>query len=235
MDRQPSKAVAFARLGLLLAVLLAAFAVVSTTDLVSVAGVRDWVDGAGPLAPMVFVPVAAVLGAILVPGPLLAGASGYLFGPVLGTVVTLCSAIGTAVLTSRIGRFAGRDGAREMIGAERVVWLDDQIARRGLLAVAGQRLIPGVPDAPMSYTFGALGASVWQMAVGTLIGSAPRSFVYTALGAVIHEPSAPLAVAAAVVWCLVAVAGVEGVRRAWRSRRHHKTAPSATRAYPPPP
>jgi uncharacterized membrane protein YdjX (TVP38/TMEM64 family) len=213
---------ALLRLGLLIVALGAASVLVATTDIVDITGIRDAVAAAGPAAPLVFVFAAAVLGALLIPGPLLAGASGFLFGPAIGTAVTLCSAVGTAVLASRIGRLAGRDGAQALIGAERTAWLDDQISRRGLLAVAGQRLVPGMPDATMSYVFGALGVPVWQMALGAAIGSAPRAFVYTALGSVINEPSAPLAIAAAVVWCLMAVAGIEGVRRAvraWRSRR----------------
>lgn len=213
---------ALLRLGALVAVLAALWLLVATTGVVDVAAVRDWMEGAGPLGPVLFVPASMLLAAMLVPGPVLAGASGYLFGPALGTAVTLSAAVCTAVFTSRIGRYAGRDGAAHLIGEDRVTWLDRQIARRGVLAVAGQRLVPGVPDAPVSYTFGALGVPAWQMAVGTMIGSAPRAFAYTAMGAALRDSSGPLAVAALVVWLLMAAAGVEGVRRAalsWRRRR----------------
>ena len=41
-------------------------------------------------------------------------------------------------------------------------------------------------------SFGAFGMPLWQMAIGAFIGSAPRAFVYTALGASISDLSSPL-------------------------------------------
>ena len=76
-----------------------------------------------------------------------------------------------------------------------------------------------MPDAPVSYTFGALGVPVWQMAVGTAIGSAPRAFVYTALGASISDLSSPLAYAAIAVWCVTAIIGAFAAHRGYRSWR----------------
>ena len=112
-----------------------------------------------------------------------------LFGPVLGVFVTLGATVGTAIITSLIGRRAGRDSARALLGTDRADRLDQLIERRGLWAVVGQRFIPGISDALACYAFGALGVPLWQMAVGALIGSAPRAFVYTALGASIGDLS----------------------------------------------
>jgi uncharacterized membrane protein YdjX (TVP38/TMEM64 family) len=165
--------------------------------------------------------VSAALGAIFVPGPILAAGSGVLFGPLLGTFVTLGSAVGTASITSLIGRRAGRDSARSLLGNERADRLDRQVQRRGLWAVVGQRFIPGVSDALASYGFGAFGVPLWQMAIGAFIGSAPRAFVYTALGASIGDLSAPLAYSAIAVWCVTAVIGAFAAHRgyrAWRKR-----------------
>ena len=209
----------YPRVRLLLLALVAAGLLFTVGGVVEVDDVRETVEGAGPLAPAVYAVTGAVLGAVLVPGPVLAGASGLLFGAVLGTVVTLASALGTALIAVVVGRRAGRDGARVVLGPERAAATEALLARRGLLAVAGQRLAPGVPDAPASYVFGALGLPVWQIVVGTLIGSAPRAFAYTAVGASLDDPTSPLAVAGLVVWVLVAVAGAEVVRRVWSSRR----------------
>jgi uncharacterized membrane protein YdjX (TVP38/TMEM64 family) len=166
--------------------------------------------------------VSALLGAIFVPGPLLAAGSGVLFGPLLGTFVTLGSAVGTATITSLIGRRAGRDSARALLGPDRSDRIDAQIERWGLWAVVGQRFVPGVSDALASYTFGAFGVPLWQMAVGAFIGAAPRAFVYTALGASIGDLSSPLAYSAIAVWCLTAVVGAFAARhgyRRWRGDR----------------
>jgi uncharacterized membrane protein YdjX (TVP38/TMEM64 family) len=207
------------RLAILVLALVAAAVLVAGTDVVSVEGVRDALGSAGPAAPVAFVLVGAVLAAVLVPGPVLAGTSGLLFGPALGTVVTLASTLGTALIALTVGRLAGRDGARSILGAERAATTEGLLTRRGLLVVAGQRLAPGVPDAPMSYAFGALGVRTWQMVLGTLIGSAPRAFAYTAIGSSLDDPTSPVAVAGLVVWLLVAVVGVEVARRLWVRRR----------------
>lgn len=95
------------RLALFVAVLGALFYLTAIRQVIDVATVRSVVESAGPLAPLVYVAVSSVLGAVLVPGPLLAGGSGFLFGPVLGTSVTLGATVGSAVLTSVAGRRAG--------------------------------------------------------------------------------------------------------------------------------
>jgi uncharacterized membrane protein YdjX (TVP38/TMEM64 family) len=209
------------RLAIFVAFLLALFYLFAVARIVSVDDVRRTVAATGPFAPLTYVVVSATLGAILVPGPILAAGSGVLFGPLLGTFVTLGSAVGTAVVASLVGRRAGRESARGLLGAERADRLDEQIQRGGLWAVVGQRFVPGVSDALASYAFGAFGVPVWQMAVGAFIGAAPRAFVYTALGASIGKMSAPLAYSAIAVWCVTAIIGVVAARhgyRRWRDR-----------------
>lgn len=207
------------------AFLLTLFYLVAVQRVIDVEAVRGFIAATGPAAPLVYVVISALLGAILVPGPILAAGSGFLFGPVLGTFVTLGATVGTAIAASLGGRRAGRDSARALLGDERADRLDAQIERRGLWAVVGQRFIPGVSDALASYGFGAFGVPVWQMAVGAFIGSAPRAFVYTALGASIGDLSAPLAYTAIAVWCVMAVVGVFAARSGYRSWRRGRDAP----------
>lgn len=210
------------RLALFAAFLLGLFYLVAVTHVIDVDDVRTTVAATGPLAPVTYVVVSATLGALFVPGPILAAGSGVLFGPLLGTFVTLGSAIGTATIASLLGRRAGRESARALLGPERADRIDAQIERRGLWAVVGQRFIPGISDALASYTFGAFGVPLWQMVIGSFIGSAPRAFVYTALGASIGDLSAPLAYTAIGVWCATAVIGAFAAHRGyrhWRGRR----------------
>lgn len=209
------------RLAVFAAFLFGLFYLVAVAGVVDVEAVRRTVAATGPAAPLTYVVVSAALGAIFVPGPILAAGSGLLFGPVLGLFVTLGATVGTAIVASLLGRRAGRDSARALIGAERADRLDALIERHGLWAVVGQRFIPGVSDALASYGFGAFGVPLWQMAVGAFIGSAPRAFVYTALGASISDLSSPLVYAAIAVWCVMAIIGAVATHRGyrkWRSR-----------------
>src|SRR6202012_2753078 len=120
-----------------------------------------------------------------------------------------------------LGRRAGRDSARALLGAERADRLDALIQRRGLWAVVGRRFIPGLSDALASYVFGAFGVPLWQMAVGAFIGSAPRAFVYTALGASVGDRSPELAYTAIAVWCVTAIVGAFAARSGYQKWREH--------------
>jgi uncharacterized membrane protein YdjX (TVP38/TMEM64 family) len=207
------------RLALFATVLAVLFYLAAVQRVIDVDAVRSWIQSTGALAPLVYVAVSSVLGAVLVPGPLLAGGSGFLFGPVLGTVVTLGATVGSAVLTAFAGRRAGRTSARALLGPERAARVDHVVERGGLWAVVGQRFVPGINDALASYTFGAFGVPLWQMAAGAVIGSAPKAFAYTALGSTVGTFSAPLLIAAIAVYCVTAVAGAFAAHRGWRAWR----------------
>ena len=207
------------RLAVFAAFLFTMFYLVAVKHLIDIEAVRATILKTGPLAPLLYIPMSAILASIFVPGPLLAAGSGLLFGPVLGTVVTLCSAALTATIAAYFGRRAGRDSARALVGAEWAGRIDSQIQRRGLWAVVGQRFVPGISDALASYVFGAFGLPLWQMAAGAFIGSAPRAFVYTALGASLSNLNSPLAYAAVAVWCITAIIGAFAAHRGYRSWR----------------
>ncbi|WP_083410834.1 TVP38/TMEM64 family protein [Mycolicibacterium rutilum] len=215
------------RLAVFVAFLGVMFYLTAVADVIDVDQVRRAVASAGPVAPLVYVVVSGLLGAVFVPGPLLAAASGVLFGPLMGTFATLGATVTTAVVTSLVGRRAGRDSARALLGEERATRLDGLIARGGLWAVVGQRFVPGISDALASYAFGAFGVPLWQMAVGAFIGSVPRAFVYTALGASISDLNSPLTYVAIAVWCVTAVVGAFAAHRGLRSWRRSPDEPGA--------
>src|ERR1700757_3055784 len=220
-SRPPSRRSHIVRLVVFAAFLVALFYLLAVRHVVDIEDVRRTVKATGPAAPLTYIVVSAGLGAIFVPGSILAASSGLLFGPVLGVFVTLGAAVGTAIVASLVGRRAGRDSARALLGSKRADRIDAVIERRGLWAVVGQRFIPGISDALASYTFGAFGVPLWQMAIGSFIGSAPRAFVYTALGASIGIRSPALAYAAIAVWCVSAIVGAFAARRGYKHWRGH--------------
>lgn len=210
------------RLALFATVLGGVFCVMVFGRVIDADEIRAVVTATGPAAPLTYIVLSAILGAIFAPGPILAGGSGLLFGPVVGLGVTLAATVGTALIGALVGRRAGRASARALLGAERADWLDGQIERRGLWAVVGQRFIPGMSDAMAAYAFGAFGVPLWQMALGAFIGSVPRAFVYTSLGAALGNKSAALAFAAAAVWCVTAIIGAVAAHRGYRTWRRHR-------------
>ena len=140
--------------------LVALFYLLAVRHVVDIEDVRRTVKATGPAAPLTYIVLSAVLGAVFVPGPILAASSGLLFGPVLGVFVTLGATVGTAVVASLVGRRAGRASARALLGASRADRIDALVERWGLWAVVGQRFVPGLSDALASYAFGAFGSGV---------------------------------------------------------------------------
>ena len=92
-----------------------AFAVVAGRGDLSAERVRAWVDDAGVWAPLAFVVLSASLTVAFFPGPLLAGASGLLFGTAVGFPLSLTAAVLGASAAFLIARAAGGD-ALEHVG-----------------------------------------------------------------------------------------------------------------------
>ena len=106
------------RLAVFAAFLLGMFYLVAIARVIDVEDVRRTVSATGSAAPVTYVVLSAALGALFVPGSILAAGSGLLFGPLLGIVVTLGATVGTAIVASLVGRRAGRNSARALLGAD---------------------------------------------------------------------------------------------------------------------
>ncbi len=182
---------------------------------------RALVEPFGAAAPLVFLVASTALHAAFVPGPLIAGASGLLFGPVLGTALTLTGSVCSALVELTVGRRAGRAGM-DRVGGRRYQALAHWLERHGFGAVVLLRLAPVLPDAPVSYAAGLSHVRTWQIAAGTAVGAAPRAFAYTALGGSIGNLNSPLAYVAVAIIVVGGLAGLLGIR--WHVRRSREAA-----------
>jgi uncharacterized membrane protein YdjX (TVP38/TMEM64 family) len=190
----------------------AAFLAVASAGDLSAEGVRRWVQDAGVWAPVAFVLLSATLTVAFFPGPLLAGASGLLFGTALGFPLSLCAAVLGASAAFLLARAAGRDAA-ERVAGPRVKAVRDAISRRGFLSVLYARIVPGVPYNLVNYAAGLTGIRLGVFAGATALGAAPRAFAYTALGGSLDDLGSPEAIAAIVVLVVMALGGLIALRR----------------------
>jgi uncharacterized membrane protein YdjX (TVP38/TMEM64 family) len=200
------------RIGVLGAALATFIAVVLLSGSLSADRVRDWVDGYGAAGPLVFIVVSACLTVALFPGPLLAGASGLLFGTALGTPVSIVSATLGATLAFCLARWLARDAVEEL-APPRVRRLRMWIGDRGFLAVLYARLAPGLPYTLVNYAAGLAPIRLRDFVAATAIGCAPRAFAYTALGGSLHNLRSPEAIVAFAVLVVMALAGLVLARR----------------------
>jgi uncharacterized membrane protein YdjX (TVP38/TMEM64 family) len=174
--------------------------------------VRDWVDGAGAAAPLAFIVVSAALTCALFPSPVLAGASGLLFGTALGFPISLTAATLGASCAFAISRRVGFAPVEELAGP-RVRRIRDWIGRRGFVAVLYARIVPGMPYTIVNYAAGLTPLRLPVFAGATALGAAPRAFAYTALGGSFGNWDSPETVAAAAVLAVMAVIGLLLLRR----------------------
>jgi uncharacterized membrane protein YdjX (TVP38/TMEM64 family) len=183
-----------------------------------VADVRDWVDGVGVLAPVAFVAVSAALTPAMFPGPLLAGASGLLFGTALGFPLSLLSAVLGASLAFSISRWVA-GGAVERIAGRRLLAVHELVSRRGFVSVLYARIAPGVPYTLVNYAAGLTRIPLAVFAAATALGAAPRAFAYTALGGTIGDLRSPEAAIAVSVLAVMGLIGILLVARDVRASR----------------
>jgi uncharacterized membrane protein YdjX (TVP38/TMEM64 family) len=193
-----------------------AFAIVALSGSLSAERVRDEVEALGALGPLLFIPLSACLTVVLFPGPLLAGASGLLFGTALGTPVSICAATLGATLAFSISRWWAHD-AVEHVAGPRVRALRAWVGRRGFLSVLYARIAPGVPYTLVNYAAGLAPIRLRSFVAATAIGCSPRAFAYTALGGSLGDLRSPEVLAAGVVLVAMAVAGLVLARRDLRA------------------
>jgi uncharacterized membrane protein YdjX (TVP38/TMEM64 family) len=207
-----TRRVAGLRVAALAAALATFVAVVLLSGGLSADRVRGWVDGYGVGGPLVFIAVSASLTVVLFPGPVLAAASGLLFGTALGTPVSIASATLGATLAFSLSRWWAH-GAVVALAGRRVAALRAWVGRRGFLTVLYARIAPGVPYTLVNYAAGLTPIMLRSFVAATAIGVAPRAFAYTALGGSLGDLTSPEALAAVVVLVVMAMCGLALARR----------------------
>ena len=180
--------------------------------------VRDWGDGLGWTGPLVYIPAAACGLCLFMPGPVLAGAAGLLFGTAGGTPVALTFIVLGAVMQMLISRYLAGDAARELL-PERVKRFDRFIEERGFWAVFYMRLAPAIPYNLINYGAGLTSLKVRAMAAGTAVGAAPRTFAWVALGGNLDDLGSTEAKVAVALLVAMALFGAFLARRQLASER----------------
>jgi uncharacterized membrane protein YdjX (TVP38/TMEM64 family) len=202
---------------------------VASTGSLSAGRVRDWMDGYGAAGPLVFIVISAVLTPCLFPGPLLAGASGLLFGTWLGTPISIAAATLGAVLAFSLARRLAHDAVEDLQGP-RLAALRAWVGRRGFLSILYARIAPGIPYNLVNYAAGLSPVRLRAFTAATALGCAPRAFAYTALGGSLDDLGSPEAIAALVVLVVMALGGLVLARRDLRRDGRRRAAGAAAGA-----
>ena len=148
---------------------------------VSPEAIRDRGERLGPVAAVLVVPVTVALSSIGVPAPVLGGGAGLLFGTLYGAILAHVAITLSACLQMLASRHLARGRPGRLV-PERLRGVDDFLERRGFFAVLYYRIVPGLPFIALNYAAGLTKLRLRDMALGTFIGKAPRTWAYAALG-----------------------------------------------------
>jgi uncharacterized membrane protein YdjX (TVP38/TMEM64 family) len=208
------------RLACLACAVIAAFGLIGFSGPVSGARVRGWVSGGpGARAAVVFVAAYAGLTMASIPGPILAGASGALFGTLEGGLLALTGAVIGAVLAFTLARHVAGDLVGR-VGGRRARELAAWVGRRGFRSMVCARAAPGAPFATVSYAAGLAPLRLRDFAAATALVAIPRTFAYAALGGNVHHAKSPAVVIAGFVILGMGLLGLAlGVREYAGARR----------------
>jgi uncharacterized membrane protein YdjX (TVP38/TMEM64 family) len=172
---------------------------------------RDWADGLGNAAYVAFVPLFVVANFVIW-WPILAGAGGLLFGTAVGTALGLVAVTASSVTQMFVARrlAAGHHGS---LLPKRTRQIEEFLTRHGAIAVMESRIVPLLPWGLVNFSAGLTRMRYRDLALGTVIGAAPKVFAYTALGGSLSDLGSPDAIVAIVLLVVLAVAGALFVKR----------------------
>jgi uncharacterized membrane protein YdjX (TVP38/TMEM64 family) len=192
-----------------LVVLVAVMVAISLmVDLPGGGEIRSWIRGAGAWAPAAFLLLCAGGTAVFFPKPVLATASGVLFGVVPGAALAIAGFTAGALISFGIGRLLGREAVARWLGGSRVRTLDEVFAKNGLAATLVLRLLPVIPFAASNYGAGVTAARPVLFALGTALGLVPTTLVAALLGDAVLDFGSPRSIAALAAWLVLGAAGV---------------------------
>lgn len=137
----------------------------------------DFLETAGYWAPLVFIVIYAAGVCFFLPGTLLTGLGGAIFGAYWGFVYVWFGAMAGASAAFFIGRTLGREFASSLIG-DKLRKYDDAIERNGFATVLYLRLVY-FPFTPMNFGMGLTKVRFWDYFMGTGLGIIVGTFIFT--------------------------------------------------------
>jgi uncharacterized membrane protein YdjX (TVP38/TMEM64 family) len=211
-----SRRPAFRRIAIYAAVVAVVFGVVAATGNVPSADeARDFGDSLGWLAPILYVPLFVLVNFVIF-WPVLVGAGGLLFGTGAGTALGLVAVTAASLAQMAVARKLAGEHRGHLL-PQRTKQVENFLTENGAVAVMESRIVPFLPYGVVNYSAGLTHLSYRDMALGTVIGAAPKVFAYAALGGSLSDLGSPEALVAIGLWVVLGITGALFVRRQMRA------------------
>ena len=157
-----------------------AFALLCSGDLPAL---ESWARATGGWAPLIMagLMVLQAVSPIPIPALLVTVTNSFLFGPLLGGLLSILSANVAAMVCFSIGRLFGEQVVERLVSEKTKEKIDRLAGTHGTRAVFVARLIPIVPFDAVSYLCGVGGVRAVPFFLATLLGQAPAAMTYSFL------------------------------------------------------
>ena len=154
----------------------------------NVVRLKQWIDGYGALAPVVFIAGYILAVVFFVPGLPITVLGGVAFGPVWGTVYVWIAATVGAGLAFLAARYGVRQSVERWVQASpRIARMDRQVAEHGWRIVMLTRLVPLFPFNLQNYAYGITRIGFWPYLITSSICMLPGTAAFTFAGGALSE------------------------------------------------
>lgn len=153
--------------------------------------VRAWISPLGGWAWLAFVCLLALRPITLLPGQLFTAVGGLLFGAVWATAYSLLGSFLASGVIFFLSRRLGRRALKRMAGADYLAI--ESVTRRSAFRLSAVAcLSPLLPTDVAQVAAFSAGAGFWPVALGTLVGTLPGTFLTAAFGSALGQGKALL-------------------------------------------
>jgi len=149
----------------------------------NVARLKEWIEGYGALAPVVYVAGYILATVFFVPGLPITVLGGVAFGALWGTLYVWIGATIGLGLAFLVARYAVRDTVERWVQASpRIARMDGQVAEHGWRIVMLTRLVPIFPFNLQNYAYGITRIGFWPYLITSSICILPGTTAFTFAG-----------------------------------------------------
>ena len=154
----------------------------------NVARLKQWIEGYGALAPVVFIAGYILAVVFFVPGLPMTVLGGVAFGPLWGTLYVWIAATIGAGLAFLAARYGVRSAVERWVAASpRLQKLDRQVAEYGWRIVMLTRLVPIFPFNLQNYAYGLTRIGFWPYFITSSVCMLPGTAAFTFAGGALSE------------------------------------------------
>ena len=138
----------------------------------------------GIIGIFLFIAIMAIQGLLVpIPSEIVLLAAGIIWGFIMGGIMGVIGSMAAAIVCYYVSKRGGRPVAEKFVGESALNMADDLIQKYGTGAIVVARFLPFVAFDPISYASGLVEMDVKKYSLGTFLGSIPRAFFYSWLGA----------------------------------------------------